>query len=101
MKLYLLCVFRTFLVLLVVFVIYLVNPATFNMAEKFDPEKFLHSPSQEVFDSLLKDELITLRKHLELKIRKSQDLAKDFGGTASKAKKKICKSKNCKLYIET
>ena len=23
------------------------------------------------------------------------DLAKDFGGTASKAEKKICKSKNC------
>ena len=28
-----------------------------------------------------------------LEIRKSQDLAKDFGGTASKAEKKICKSK--------
>ena len=27
-----------------------------------------------------------------LEIRKSQDLAKDFGGTASKAEKKICKS---------
>ena len=38
---------------------------------------------------------------LILEIRKSQDLAKDFGGTASKAEKKICKSKNCKLYIET
>ena len=37
----------------------------------------------------------------KLEIRKSQDLAKDFGGTASKAEKKICKSKNCKLYIET
>ena len=36
-----------------------------------------------------------------LEIRKSQDLAKDFGGTASKAEKKICKSKNCKLYTET
>ena len=36
-----------------------------------------------------------------LEIHKSQDLAKDFGGTASKAEKKICKSKNCKLYIET
>ena len=34
----------------------------------------------------------------KLEIRKSQDLAKDFGGTASKAEKKICKSKNCKLY---
>ena len=31
----------------------------------------------------------------KLEIRKSQDLAKDFGGTASKAEKKICKSKNC------
>ena len=29
----------------------------------------------------------------ELKIRKSQDLAKDLGGTASKAEKKICQSK--------
>ena len=28
-----------------------------------------------------------------LEIRKSQDLAKDFGGTASKAEKEICKSK--------
>ena len=27
-----------------------------------------------------------------LEIRKSQDLAKDFGGTASKAEKKICTS---------
>ena len=34
-------------------------------------------------------------------MRKSQDLAKDFGGAASKSEKKICKSKNCKLYIET
>ena len=31
-----------------------------------------------------------------LEIRKSQDLAKDIGGTASKAEKKICKSKNCR-----
>ena len=37
----------------------------------------------------------------KLEIRKSQDLAKDFGETASKAEKKICKSKNCELYIET
>ena len=66
MKLYLPYVFRTFLILSVVFVIYLVNPATFTMAQKLDPEKFLHSPSQEVFDSLLKDEIIKLRKHLEL-----------------------------------
>ena len=29
----------------------------------------------------------------ELKIRKSQDLAKDLGGTASKAEKEICQSK--------
>ena len=29
----------------------------------------------------------------KLEIRKSQDLAKDFGGTASKAEKEICKSK--------
>ena len=28
-----------------------------------------------------------------LEIRKSQDVAKDFGGTASKAEKKICQSK--------
>lgn len=26
-----------------------------------------------------------------------QDLAKDFGGTASKVEKKKCKSKTCKL----
>ena len=37
----------------------------------------------------------------KLEILKTQDLAKDFGGTAGKAEKKICKSKNCKLYIET
>ena len=37
----------------------------------------------------------------KLEIRKTQDLAKDFGGTAGKAEKKICKSINCKLYIET
>ena len=37
----------------------------------------------------------------KLEISKSQDLAKDFGGTASKAEKKICKPKNGKLYIET
>ena len=30
---------------------------------------------------------------MKLEIRKSQDLAKDFGGTASKAEKKICQSK--------
>ena len=30
---------------------------------------------------------------LLLEIRKSQDLAKDLGGTASKAEKKICQSK--------
>ena len=29
-----------------------------------------------------------------LEIRKSQDLAKDLGGTASKTEKKICQSKN-------
>ena len=38
---------------------------------------------------------------MQLEIRKSQDLAKDFGGMESKAEKKICKSKKCKLYIET
>ena len=31
----------------------------------------MHSPSQEVFDSLLKDELITLGKHLDLEVKKS------------------------------
>ena len=41
-----------------------------------------------------------LSGHGLLEIRKSQDLAKDFGWTASKAEK-IGKSKNCKLYIET
>ena len=36
----------------------------------------------------------------KLEIRKSHDLAKDSGGTASKAEKKICKSKtDCKLSI--
>ena len=35
----------------------------------------------------------------KLEIRKTQDLAKDFGGTAGKAEKKICKSKNCKLHL--
>ena len=29
----------------------------------------------------------------KLEIRKSQDLVKDLGGTASKAEKKICQSK--------
>ena len=38
----------------------------------------------------------------KLEIRKSHDLAKDSGGTASKAEKKICKSKtDCELSIET
>ena len=32
--------------------------------------------------------------------REKRRHAKDFGGTASKAEKKICKSKNCKLYIK-
>ena len=56
---------------MVVIDICLVNPAIFNMAQKFDPEKLMHSPSQEVFDSLLKEELITLGKHLELEVKKS------------------------------
>ena len=34
-----------------------------------------------------------LETNNELEIRKLQDLAKDFGGTASKAEKKICQSK--------
>ena len=29
----------------------------------------------------------------EIPVRKSEDLAKDLGGTASKAEKKICQSK--------
>lgn len=41
------------------------------MAQKFDLEEFLNSPSQEVFDSLLKDELITLGKHLDLEVKNS------------------------------
>ena len=36
---------------------------------------------------------ITFETIILLEIRKSQDLAKDFGGTASKAEKKICQSK--------
>ena len=44
---------------------------------------------------------IAMYSHILLEIRKSQDLAKDFGGMASKAEKKIRKSKNCKLYTET
>ena len=35
----------------------------------------------------------TFRNKWLLEIRKSQDLAKDLGGTASKAEKKICQSK--------
>ena len=41
------------------------------MAQKFDPKKFMHSPSQEVFNSLLKDELITLGKHFDLEVNQS------------------------------
>ena len=38
--------------------------------------------------------ILTSRQTCEkLEIRKSQDLAKDLGGTASKAEKKICQSK--------
>ena len=36
---------------------------------------------------------MSLALNLILEIRKSQDLAKDLGGTASKAEKKICQSK--------
>ena len=64
-------VIRTFLKFLVVIAICSVNPAIFNMAQIFDPKKFMHSPSQEVFDSLVKDELITLGKHLDLEVKKS------------------------------
>ena len=70
MKLCLSYIFRMFLKLLVVIAICSVNPAIFNMAEKFDPKKFMHSPSQEVFDSLVKDDLITLGKHLDLEVKK-------------------------------
>lgn len=66
MKLYLSYVLWTFLALLVVVVICLVNPTIFDMAQKF-----MYSPSQEVFDSLLKDELITLGKYLDLEVKKS------------------------------
>ena len=37
----------------------------------------------------------------KLEISKLQDLAKNFGGMASKAEEKMHKSKNCKLDIET
>ena len=36
---------------------------------------------------------MSLALNLILEIRKSQDLAKDLGGTANKAKKNICQSK--------
>ena len=36
---------------------------------------------------------VTVESIILLEIRKSRDLAKDFGGTASKAEKKICQSK--------
>ena len=36
---------------------------------------------------------------IQLEIRKSQDLAKDWG--ERQVEKKICKSKNFKLYIKT
>ena len=64
-------VFRTFLKLLVVIAICSVNPVIFNMAQKFDPKKFMHSPSLEVFDSLVKDDLIILGKHLDLEVKKA------------------------------
>ena len=41
------------------------------MSQKFDPKKFMHSPSLEVFDSLVKDDLITLGKHLDLEVKKA------------------------------
>ena len=38
---------------------------------------------------------------LRLEIRKSQDLAKDLGGTASQSGEENLSIKNCELYTET
>ena len=42
---------------------------------------------------------IPTKNQSRLEIRKSQDLAKDWGGTANREEN--CKSKNFKLYIKT
>ena len=41
------------------------------MTQPFDPEQFMLAPSQEAFDNLKKDELLSLGKHLKLEVKKS------------------------------
>ena len=48
----------------------MVNPAIFKMTH-FNPEEFMFKPSQETFDSLIKDDLISLGKHLTLDVKKA------------------------------
>ena len=48
-----------------------VDPATFRMTQPFDPEQFMLAPSQEAFDNLKKDDLLSLGKHLKLEVKRS------------------------------
>ena len=41
------------------------------MTQQFDPEQFMLAPSQEAFDNLKKDDLLSLGKHLKLEVKKS------------------------------
>ena len=41
------------------------------MTQPFDPEQFMLAPSQEAFDNLKKDDLLSLGKHLKLEVKKS------------------------------
>ena len=45
--------------------------ASFRMTQPFDPEQFMLAPSQEAFDNLKKDDLLSLGKHLRLEVKKS------------------------------
>lgn len=68
MQPYPLCVFlHVFLSVLACFA----DPAIFTMTQHFDPEQFMLAPSQEAFDNLKKDDLLSLGKHLNLEVKKS------------------------------
>ena len=47
------------------------DSATFTMTQQFDPGQFMLAPSQEAFDNLKKDDLLSLGKHLKLEVKKS------------------------------
>ena len=47
------------------------DSASFTMAQQFDSEQFMLAPSQEAFDNLKKDDLLSLSKYLKLEVKKS------------------------------